>query len=53
MSKNKTSVSLTDEAKRLLALLAKQLGVSQSNLLEIIIREKAESRGIKVESVQD
>jgi len=53
MSKIKTSFTLTDEAKRLLELLAKQLGISQSNILEILIRERAEQKGIKVESVQD
>jgi len=53
MSKTKTSFTLTKEAKRLVEVLAKQLGISQSNLLELIIREKAEARGVKVESVQD
>ena len=53
MSKVKTSFTLTEEAKRLLEVLAKQLGISQSNLLELIIREKAEQRGVKVESLQD
>ena len=51
--KKKTSVSLTDEAKRLLETLAKQMGISQSSLLEIIIREKAESKGVKIEISQD
>ncbi|MFZ4658369.1 MAG: ribbon-helix-helix protein, CopG family [Caldilineaceae bacterium] len=53
MAKTKTSFTLTNEAKRLLELLAKQLGISQSNLLELMIREKAESKGVKLESVQD
>lgn len=53
MSKTKTSFTLTDEAKRLLELLAKQLGISQTGVIEIAIREQAEKRGIKIESVQD
>jgi len=46
MSKHKTSVSLSEEALRLLTLLALELGVSKSDVLEFIIREKAKEKGI-------
>lgn len=45
--KQKTSVQLTLEAKGLLVALAKQLGVSQSAILELAIREKAERHGLQ------
>lgn len=45
--KQKTSVSLSEEAKRLLELLAKELGISKSDVLELIIREKAQQKGLK------
>jgi predicted transcriptional regulator len=45
--KNPTSIRLSDEAKRLLALLADQLGISQVAVLEILIREKAKREGVK------
>jgi len=40
MSKRSTSIWLSDEGKRLLALLAQRMGVSQSSVLELLIREK-------------
>jgi len=42
-----TSIRLTPEAKRLMAALAKKLGVSLTAILEIAIREKAKAEGIK------
>jgi predicted transcriptional regulator len=48
MSKQPTSVRLSDTAKRLIAKLSAKLGISQSAVLEIAIREKA-----KKERVQD
>ncbi|NDJ59819.1 MAG: ribbon-helix-helix protein, CopG family [Chloroflexi bacterium] len=45
--KKKTSYSLSEEAKRLLALLAEKLGVSQTAVLEILIREKAKQEDVK------
>jgi predicted transcriptional regulator len=47
MKKNPTSIRLSDEAKRLLALLAEAFGISQVAVLEILIREKAKKEGVK------
>lgn len=47
MKKQKTSVSLSEEAKRLLELLSVELGVSKSDILELLIREKAKEKGLK------
>ena len=38
---------LTEEARRLLAAIAEKQGVDKTAILEIIIREIAEKRGIK------
>ena len=46
MNKKKTSITLTEEAKRLLQELAKKNGISQTAYLEITIREKAKQAGI-------
>ncbi len=45
--KPSTSMYLSDEAKRLLALLAERFGVSKSAMLEFIIREKAKREKLK------
>jgi predicted transcriptional regulator len=46
--KNKpTSVRLSDDAKRLIAEMSRQLGISQSAIIELAIREKAKREGIK------
>jgi len=42
-----TSHRLSDEARRLLALLAEKLSISQTAVLELAIREKAKREGIK------
>ena len=42
----KTSVTLSDEAKKLLEELAKKYGVSQTAILELLIREKARQEGL-------
>lgn len=47
MTKYKTSVTLSEEAKRLLELLAKELGISKSDVLEVIIREKAAEKNLR------
>ena len=44
--KKKTSLTLSEEAKRLLAELASKLGISQTAVLEIIIREKAKKEKV-------
>ncbi len=46
-TKQRTSFALSEEAKRLLKELAEKLSVSQSNILEIVIREKAKAEGIE------
>jgi len=45
--KKATSYRLTDEAIRLLNLIAKRLGVPQTAVLELLIREFAEKKGIE------
>lgn len=45
--KKRTSYTLSEEAKRLLARLAEKLGVSQTAVLEILIREKAKQEEVK------
>jgi len=47
MKKRSTSMWLSDEARRLLALLAERMAVSQSDVLELLIREKARREKIK------
>ena len=46
MDKKPTSVRLSDEAKRLRKLLAQRLGVSETAIIELAIRELAEKKGI-------
>jgi len=46
-AKHKTSFSVSQEAERLLRLLAEKLSVSRSAVLEIAVREKAKAEGIK------
>lgn len=45
--KKLSSVRLSSEAKRLQAALAKRLGVSQTAILELAIREKAQREGVE------
>ena len=45
--KRKTSMTLSREALRLLALLAQRSGISKSSTLEMIIREKARAEGVE------
>jgi len=42
-----TSIRLTAEAQRLRAALAEKLGVSQSAVIELAIRQMAEREGVK------
>ena len=42
-----SSIRLTVEAKRLLRALATQSGISMTAVLEIIIREQAQRKGIQ------
>jgi predicted DNA-binding protein len=45
-----TSFRLTREARQLLTLLARKLGLPRSGLIEIAIRERAKSEGIEVDA---
>ena len=47
--KQPTSLRLSPEAKRLLAELARKLGVTQAAIVEMAIRRFAESEGVKVD----
>jgi predicted DNA-binding protein len=42
-----TSIRLSEEARRLRKALAEHMGISETAVLEILIREGAEKRGIK------
>jgi predicted DNA-binding protein len=42
-----TSIRLSEEARRLRKALAERMGVSESAVLELAIRELAEKKGIK------
>ena len=46
-TKQASSIRLTLEAKRLLRALATQLGISMTAVLEIIIREQAQRKGVQ------
>ena len=46
MTKKKTSIRYSDEAKALLEQLAKKLGISQSAILELAIRALAKQEGL-------
>jgi hypothetical protein len=45
--KRSTSVRLTPEALRLLALLNRKLGVNQSGVIELAIRRLAQAEGVE------
>ena len=45
-TKQLTSMRLSAEAKRLLLLLAQKLGISQSAVHELAIRDKAKQEGV-------
>ena len=46
-TKQASSMRLTGEAKRLLRALATQLGISMTAVMEIIIREQAQRKGVQ------
>jgi len=45
--KRLTSARLSAEAKRLLELLSRKLGISQAAVLELAIREKAQRENVR------
>jgi hypothetical protein len=48
--KQKTSVAISAEARRLLALMAERSGISQSAVLELAIRERAKREKVELSS---
>ncbi len=46
MVKKHTSYRISDEGKRLIKVLAQKLGVSETAVVEMAVREMAEKRGI-------
>jgi hypothetical protein len=51
MAKQPTSFRLSPEALALLAALAKSMGISQTSVIELCIRDAATVRNVKVEEV--
>ncbi len=47
MKKKLTSIRLSEDAKRLIELMSEKLGISQSAIIELAIREKAKHEKIK------
>lgn len=47
--KIKTSFTLTESASKLLKLLAKKLGVSQTAIIEIAVRRLADKEGVSLD----
>lgn len=46
MKNKKTSITISDDAKRLLEELAEKYGVSQTSIIEMLVREKARMDGL-------
>lgn len=51
-SKARLGFSLSSDAQKLLRGLKKKTGLSQTGVVEVAIREKAEKEGVKVEPEQ-
>jgi predicted transcriptional regulator len=47
MKNQPTSIRLSDDAKRLITELSRKLGISQTAIIELAIREKAKREGLK------
>ena len=47
MKKLLTSIRLSEDAKRLIRLMSEKLGISQTAIIELAIREKAKREGLK------
>jgi Ribbon-helix-helix protein, copG family len=47
MKAKPTSVRLSEDAKRLIKLMSQKLGISQTAIIELAIREKARREGRK------
>ncbi len=48
MVKKHISYRISEEGKQLIRLLAHRLGVSETAIVEMAVREMAEKRGVKV-----
>lgn len=46
MPKKPTNMRLSEDAKKLLALLTQKLGISQTSVVELAIRELAERKNV-------
>ena len=49
MTKKHTSYRISEEGKQIIGLLARRLGVNETSVVEMAVREMAEKRGIKGE----
>lgn len=47
-SKQSASYRLSDDARELIELLAKKIGVSKTDIIEIAVRELAQSKGVEL-----
>ena len=47
MPKKHTSYRISEEGKQLIRLLARRLGVNETSVVEMAVREMAEKRGVK------
>ena len=50
-NKTQTNIYLSDEAREALQALAERDGVSQSAVVEMLLREKARKEGLKVKGL--
>ncbi len=49
MTKLHSTYRLSEDAKQLMKLMAQRLGLNQTAIMELAIREKAEKMGVKLE----
>ena len=49
MTKLHSTYRLSEDAKELMKIMAQRLGLNQTAILEIAVREKAERMGVKLE----
>lgn len=49
MTREQINVRLSEDARKLLALLASKLGISRTAVIELAIRELAEKKNIRIE----
>jgi len=49
MAKLHSTYRLSEDAKQLMKLMAQRLGLTQTAIMELAVREKAERMGVKLE----